>query len=328
MDDKNNLLEKLGIVAKKEEVPTKRKVTPTNPRPTQAPATSPTLENKYSSDDLAIEYEQMLKERADMAKQIKDLEAKNAPVTPAPITTPTPVAVATPTPAPVTQVPSAVTTTSTPMPSTTTPTTPTTTVTTTPPPAVTTAKAPEPVKTVAPMPISQVAPAPAPKPSTPSDMPQSFYFHNAEDFNTVEDIYSAQGKDLNGVHTVYVVESFVDALPPSLTETVKRDVVMRILNVSNISADELVADGNARLNILSEYSKDFKEYTKDYVSARSSEVAILEDQIKALKKEIMDRNKLQAKQQAEIAAETAKISSNMIFITKEKTESTPVPVTE
>lgn len=271
MDDKNNLLEKLGIVAKKEDAP-KRKAT-SSPRPTTAkPADATALSNKYSSDDLAMEYEQMLKERAAMAKQIKDLEAKTA--TPAPK-------------------------------------------------AATTYAAPLPVKTVAPKPAVEPpkAAAPATKPApTSAKADTSYYYHDAENFTSVEDIYATQGKELNGVNTVYVVDSFVKTLPEALTDNVKRDVVLRILNVSNISADELIADGNARLNILSSYSNDFKEYTKEFISSRTQEVAILEDQIKNLKHEIMDRNKLQAKQQAEIAAETARISSNMVFITKDKAE--------
>ena len=270
MDDKNNLLEKLGIVAKKEDSPAPKKKAAANPRPkaAAAPETKP-LANKYSSDDLAVEYEQMLKERATMAKQIKELEAKTA----APAVAPAPAA---PKAAPKAQKP---------------------------------AVAPKPVQAVAPKPIAET-----PKEELPSAGSSTYTYHDTDEFSHVADIYASQGKDLNGVNAIYVVDSFVGTLPDNLADDVKKDVLLRILTVSNIEPQELLADGEARMKILSSYSEDFKAHTKEYVSSRTTEVSLLEEQIRHLKKEIMDRNKLQAKQTAEIAAETSKISANMMFL--------------
>jgi hypothetical protein len=327
IEEKNNLLEKLGIVTPKPKDDMSASFDYDTPAPKRkkASASSTTgrraAASKTSSDDLSTEYEEMLKQRATKATAKKVAPARKAApkatAAPAPEAHVTRTRKAEPVIAPIeTAEP---TTIPTPSPRATAEYTP---VSYAPEPYI-----PEETAYHTPN-YADIAEYESHEETDAEDTaatsigstnaPEETGYYNTETYNAITDLYAQFGKESGGVGTVFIIDAFIKTLPESLAEDVKRSSVLNILNVSNINVNHLINDGVSRMEILSNFANAFSEYTGQVTTTREQQITVLEEQVKALKREISERNRLQDKQQATIDAEVKEIRKYLDFVQVEK----------
>lgn len=130
---------------------------------------------------------------------------------------------------------------------------------------------------------------------------------------SIEDIYKKFGMNGNGVNTIFMLEKFINALPEKLPLDIKKDSVINILEASNTDLNMLINDGEKRLDILTNYAKDFSQSTSQAIERCKAEIVKLNSLIKDYEEQIYLKESMLLEQNNDIKAETEKIKNTMNF---------------
>lgn len=149
---------------------------------------------------------------------------------------------------------------------------------------------------------------------TYSQVPQTdIQFEDCEDFLDVPDVYEKFGiADLN--KSIFKVEEFGNHLPDNLPSDVKRQSVIGILTASGLEVEDLLEDAEKRIEALKEVAVKTTENSNQVVIEKEEEIAELLNRIDNLKQDVIDRKKLQEKQDTILDEELVKISQILKFI--------------
>lgn len=130
---------------------------------------------------------------------------------------------------------------------------------------------------------------------------------------SIEDIYKKFGMNGNGVNTIFMLEKFINALPDKLPLDIKKDSVINILDASNTDLNMLINDGEKRLDILTNFAKDFSQSTSQAIERCKDEIVKLNSLIKDYEEQIYLKESMLLEQNNDIKAETEKIQNTISF---------------
>lgn len=131
---------------------------------------------------------------------------------------------------------------------------------------------------------------------------------------SVDEIYLNSNLENKKINTVFLIDSYVKALPENLPTEVKRQAVLNIIKASDMNINLLVKDGQDRLNILNKFITDVTTKTENIVKTCEDEIKDLYKKIDEYKKRIDDRQKFQEEQKAFIDYEVQKVQNIIDFI--------------
>jgi hypothetical protein len=131
---------------------------------------------------------------------------------------------------------------------------------------------------------------------------------------SVDEIYFNSNLENKKINTIFLIDSYVKALPENLPTEVKRQAVLNIIKASDMNIDALVKDGQDRLNVLNDFTTIVTDKTSNIITSCEEEIKELYKKIDGYKKLINERQKFQEEQKACIDYEVQKIQSIVDFI--------------
>lgn len=130
---------------------------------------------------------------------------------------------------------------------------------------------------------------------------------------TPDDVYLiANLTDLS--KSIYKVDEIRKVLPSSMTEETKKQSVIGMMQVSNITVEEVISDANMRTEMLLATLQESTCETENIIADGEARIRQYEEEIKALSQTIEDRKKLQEEQNKIINKELETISKIKEFI--------------
>lgn len=133
-----------------------------------------------------------------------------------------------------------------------------------------------------------------------------------------DEIYDSFHIKSAGVTSLFIVESFLKALPDYLPNDVKRQSVLNIIASSGMSIESLMKDGNDRLRCLNDFLNNFSYEIKNTIKENEDEIEKLTKKINSYKKQIDYMKKLQMEQDAIVDYESERINNILHFISPDK----------
>lgn len=133
----------------------------------------------------------------------------------------------------------------------------------------------------------------------------------------IAEIYKNYEINTDGINSLSIVESFQKALPDYLPTDVKRQSILNIIESSNVKVENLIKDGNEKLNCLKEFSQSFSNESNEVVSNFEKEIKKLNEKINNYKTAIDNMKNLQTEQDFTVKYEMEKISNILQFINTE-----------
>jgi hypothetical protein len=115
-------------------------------------------------------------------------------------------------------------------------------------------------------------------------------------------------------NSIYKIQEFKEALPKTMSTEMMKQSVLGILKPTNLDVNDLIEDGNARINILNQNIAALNDEKNDYVSILSKEIAELQAKIEKNKVDINNKEVFSAKQLSVIEDEINKINNIINFI--------------
>lgn len=134
-----------------------------------------------------------------------------------------------------------------------------------------------------------------------------------EGLSSVEDIYTIANM-ADKSKSIYKVEEIRNILPNTLSNAAKKESVLGMLQVSNITIEDVQEDANLRKNALNTIKDKFTQESISMIENSTIEINELESRVNELKEAIDGRRLLQEKQEELIDNETAKIDSILNFM--------------
>lgn len=136
---------------------------------------------------------------------------------------------------------------------------------------------------------------------------------DTSNISTIEDIYKAGDiEDLS--KSIYKIEEIKSVLPNTLPTATKKESVIGMMKVSNITLDEILDDADYRKNALEDVLIKFTDDTTKIIEESSNEIKELEERINELKESINARKLEQEQQSKIIKDEITKINSIIEFM--------------
>lgn len=130
---------------------------------------------------------------------------------------------------------------------------------------------------------------------------------------TIQDIFEQNNiADLS--KSIYQVQKLKDVLPANLPNESKKTSVEGTMQLFQLNKDEVVSDGNNRVDILNAIASKITEETMNILKTSNTEIENLLAQINELKTKMQDRQKLQEEQDKIIQSEIGNIKDILTFI--------------
>ncbi|MDF2672272.1 MAG: hypothetical protein K0R09_537 [Clostridiales bacterium] len=150
--------------------------------------------------------------------------------------------------------------------------------------------------------------------------------HNTEDETEklyqekldINEIYSKFGPSTKDTNTIYIIDSFLKALPDNLPSDIKLQSVLGIIDASKMDIEQLLNDGDKRLEVLSQFFKNFMDRNDKVINENEREISILTEKINHHNKIIEGRKKLQEEQKSVVKFEVQKIENIINFVQNKK----------
>lgn len=134
----------------------------------------------------------------------------------------------------------------------------------------------------------------------------------------VEEIYRDYNIESQGINSLFIIESFLKALPDYLPVDVKRESTLNIVSSSGVKIESLITDGNGKLRCLKDFSQSFLTDAGDTISKCENEIRKLNERIGNYKKVIDNMKKLEEEQSGVVMYEIQRINNILEFINPEK----------
>jgi len=129
-------------------------------------------------------------------------------------------------------------------------------------------------------------------------------------------IYKEAGLSEGGAGTIFIIESFADALPGSSSTEDRKNIIQRVLAASGTSLEDLINDGLERMEKLDEFWQNFQKRSNEICENAEQEILNMEEQISGCRHEINLQNRLLNEQNDAIKEEIKKIKRIIEFITQ------------
>lgn len=131
---------------------------------------------------------------------------------------------------------------------------------------------------------------------------------------SVDEIYSKFQLENKKVNTIFLVDSYIKALPENLPMDIKKQSVLNIIRASDMEAGKLINDGQDRLKALDTFMIDVSEETKIIINGYETQIQELMNTIEEYKNIINDRKRFQEEQKACVDYELQKVQNIVDFI--------------
>ena len=135
---------------------------------------------------------------------------------------------------------------------------------------------------------------------------------------TIEEIYRNAHLESELKKTIFMTDVYVKAIPENLPVDIKRETVLNIMNVSNISLDELLNDAYKRIDSLNTVLEETVSTTQEVFNRNDATIRELEKRIEDLKDINKNRKKFQEDQNTMIEYEIQKIINLVEFVKPKK----------
>ena len=135
---------------------------------------------------------------------------------------------------------------------------------------------------------------------------------------TIEEIYRNAHLESEVKKTIFMTDVYLKAIPENLPIDIKRETVLNIMNVSNISLDELLNDAYRRIDSLNTVLEETVSTTQDVFNRNEATIRELEKRIEDLKEINKNRKKFQEDQNTMIEYEIQKIINLVEFVKPKK----------
>ena len=132
----------------------------------------------------------------------------------------------------------------------------------------------------------------------------------------IDEIYSSYGIKNSNINTVFMLQNLINALPQNLPKDVVKQSVINIINASNIDLNELLSDGEQRLEVLVKVMNDFNNQTNKRIAEYKEEIAKLSSLINACQEQIKNKESMLEEQICLIKYEVQKIDDIIDFFPK------------
>ncbi len=141
----------------------------------------------------------------------------------------------------------------------------------------------------------------------PNDKP------NFERNMPIDEIYSLNNIKNSDVNTIFMLGNFINALPENLPHDVKKSSVLNIIRASNVDIEELLNDGEQRLNVLNEFFQEYENATTNAIEKHRDEIIKLKKLIDFYESQIKIRENMLEEQNNLIKYETERINNIISF---------------
>ena len=128
----------------------------------------------------------------------------------------------------------------------------------------------------------------------------------------IDDIY-AQNNLADKSRSIFKVEELISSLPKEMATETKRNSVLAILGSFNLTATDVVTDGEERVKILTSIKEQVDSDSKMTVADKEAQIEELKKAIEALTVEIANEQEKARISNETISAEVAKIESLVKF---------------
>ena len=135
---------------------------------------------------------------------------------------------------------------------------------------------------------------------------------------TIEEIYRNAHLDSDLKKTIFMADVYLKAVPENLPVDIKRETVLNIMNISNISLDELLNDAYRRIDSLNTVLEETVSTTQDVFNRNDATIRELEKRIEDLREINKNRKKFQEDQNTMIEYEIQKIINLVEFVKPKK----------
>ena len=129
----------------------------------------------------------------------------------------------------------------------------------------------------------------------------------------IAEIYSLFGMDPSSTNNIFMLGKFINAIPESLPQDVRKESVMNILIAANSNFNNLIEDGEARLNTLNEFTQKFHETVNSKIDEYNIEISKLKSLISDYESKIENKKSMLSKQDSTVKYELQKINSIINF---------------
>lgn len=134
----------------------------------------------------------------------------------------------------------------------------------------------------------------------------------------VREIYEEFGIDTSDIGTVYMVENFINALPATLPQEVRRQSLKALIQASHLDMRTLLKDGDDRLRVLADYKGAFEGAIANSIAENERYIARLNEEIEKHRAIIESKLALKEAQHFEIEFEVQRLMNIVGFVKIEK----------
>lgn len=129
----------------------------------------------------------------------------------------------------------------------------------------------------------------------------------------INDIY-AQNNLADKSRSIFKVEELISSLPKEMATETKRNSVLAILGSFNLTATDVVTDGEERVKILTSIKEQVDSDSKMTVAEKETQIEELKKSIEVLTVEIANEQEKARISNETISAEVAKVESLVKFV--------------
>lgn len=135
---------------------------------------------------------------------------------------------------------------------------------------------------------------------------------------TIDEIYRNSHLETDLKKSIFMADVYLKAIPENLPMDIKRETVLNIMNVSNVSLDELLNDAYKRIDSLNTVLEETVSTTQEIFNRNDATIRELEKRIEDLKEINKGRKKFQEDQNTLIEYEIQKIINLVEFVKPKK----------
>lgn len=126
---------------------------------------------------------------------------------------------------------------------------------------------------------------------------------------TANEIYSIYNMENASNNTVFMLENLINALPQNLPQDIIKQSILKIIDASKIDLNNLLSDGQQRLDVLSKVNGEFNSQTSSAILEYKNEISKLSALIESYKEQIKTKEIILEEQTSLIKYETQKLES-------------------
>lgn len=129
----------------------------------------------------------------------------------------------------------------------------------------------------------------------------------------IKEIYSLYGLENSDINTVFMLQNFINALPQNLPKEIIKESVINIINASKIDLNQLLYDGERRLEVLGKVMEGYHNQTNKRISEYKEEMDRLSSLISDYERQIKVKESILEEQIYLIKCEVQKVDGIIDF---------------